>query len=1099
MVAGLLAGCSEVETPVGYQGFNRSVKPILSDNCFVCHGPDAGEDGRREAGLRLDLFETATAELPESPGRFAIVPGDPDRSELIRRVTANDPNERMPPPETHKTVSSRDADILAYWISQGAEYERHWSYVAPTRPEVPATVHDANARNEIDHFVLARIEEAGLVPSDSADRHTLINRLYLDLTGLPPPLDRYEAFLADERPDAYERLVDEMLDSTAYAENEARKWMDIARFADTDGYLDDAGGRLLYPWRDWVIEAFERNMPFDEFSRWQLAGDLLSEPSREQLLATTFLRLGQRNTENGIIEEEFLLEYAIDRADVVGTGYLGHTVTCARCHDHKYDPISIRDFYEFSAFFGNANEPGYYPPRLVPLSMNTAGPTLLMPDDETRDTLDTLSSDVETAQAELSELLPLVTQRAQEQAQLLAEESVEDVAAAVAAALEGAIQAHYPFDEAYKATAEDLGFAHMPNFIGRGSFLPDGLIVDELSLSPSATAGVHPATIQTAVIGEGSVGNALYLNDLNKGFLQPGIGYFEHTDAFSLDLRLLPGDVYEEGVALSHQRSARYGDQGYALVLEDNRLRFDIVHIPPADMLRVIAVDALPVGEWAHVSVTYDGSSRASGVTVYVDGEAIELEVVRDSLVQSSLPQIKSEGLGDAMYGLSFGLRFQRYSIPGSGLDEIRVFDRELAAVEVAYLHAGDAGLAPEQERLRHQLTEMLVLVDDEYLASQQRLASTRKAFVDAYTDVPEIMVMGEDPNPRPAYVRNRGVYSDRGEEIVPEALERIFEWDENLPRNRLGLVDWLFDPDNPLTARVFVNRMWQSHFGLGLVESNEDFGSQGNFPSHPALLDWLAVEFIESGWDIRHMHRLIVNSATYRQSSDIRDEALALDPNNVFLARGVRKRLTAEVIRDNALASGGLLVDEVGGPSVYPYQPDGVWEVMVNGNVRYPQAEDVPADQHHRRSMYSYLKRAAPHPSMAVFDMAHRNTTIVRRRTSNTPLQALVLLNDQQYLETYEGLAMQALQAGRESDDQILALYRLALRREPGEVELDVLKEHFETAYARFSASADKTRDYLSAGVLDLRPPERDEAHFAALASVARVVMNSPDAYMQR
>ena len=567
---GLLAGCGQNEIPAGYQGFNRAIKPIMSNNCFVCHGPDAGEDGRTEAGLRLDLYDAATAELPESPGKFAIVPGDPDSSELIRRVTASNPDERMPPPETHKTVSPSEAEMLAYWIAEGAEYQPHWSYVTPIRPELPSTVYDEEAREAIDRFIFARIEDSGLAPSVSADRHTLVNRLFLDLTGLPPSLEQYEDFLADERPDAYERLVDELLTRTAYAENQARKWLDIARFADTDGYLDDVGGRLLYPWRDWVIEAFENNMPFDEFSKWQLAGDLLPQPTREQLLATTFLRLGQRNTENGIIGDEFLLEYAVDRADVVGTGYLGHTLTCARRHDHKYDPISIKDFYEFTSFFGNANEPGYYPPIIFPLSKNTAGPTLPMPDAEAQATLDALSGDIDAAQSQLDELLPVLTEAAAAQSRQLAEGGFGEMASVVAAAIQSAQQAHYPFDVAHKAKAEELEFAHMPNFIGRGSFLPDGLIADELSLSPSATSGVHPATIQTAIIGEGKVGNALYLNELNKGFFEPGIGYFDHTDAFSLDFWLLPGAVYEEGVVFSHQRSVRYGDQGYAVVLDQN-------------------------------------------------------------------------------------------------------------------------------------------------------------------------------------------------------------------------------------------------------------------------------------------------------------------------------------------------------------------------------------------------------------------------------------------------------------------------------------------------------------------------------------------------
>jgi hypothetical protein len=1128
-LAGWLQGCTGSDPDLaGLRpeeiDYNWHVRPILSENCFKCHGPDAAA---RKAGLRLDVGELATQELPETPGKHAIVPGEPSRSELMRRITSTDVDERMPPESTHKTLSASEVAILREWIDNGAQYRPHWAFMRPERPPAPPTPPAARAANDVDRFVLARLAREGLAASPEADKETLINRVTLTLTGLPPAIDQVDAFVADAAPDAYERLVDRLLASPAYAEHMADYWMDVARWSESDGFLDDHHDRFLWPWRDWVIEAFRGNMPYDRFGTEQLAGDLLPNASKEQVLATAFLRVGKRTTENGAIDAEYKAEYMVERTDnALGVAFLGLTLGCARCHDHKYDPIEQADYYALGAFFNSNDEPGAYAPGFSGIQ---GGPTLAWPDEATAAKHAAASAAVAARAAEHEAARSGAAPAAAAAARRLAPRGSPAVADALRGSLESALAAHYGFDSARPAALVDLPLPRPLRIppaslmeLGRNPFggppqppgdetaeqrrareqaqlpqrVPRNYNAAELALSASATRGVAPAVIQGAVLRDGARGQALFFNETNRGFLGRDVGYYDREDAFTVDFRFYVGDRYENVPVLNHLAEQNSGRTGYRFTIEDGRLWVSLAHSPPANMIALETAEPLPVGEWTHVTFTYDGSSRAAGMRLYLNGEPAVTEVVRDSLTRSILPWTSAD-VFDPFLGVAFGTRFREKAPVGSGLDELSFYARELTPLEVAFLHdetrAANAGAA----RLEPALAELLVATDAKVVAARAALTEARSAENKLATAVPQVLVMGDAPEPTPTFVLNRGVYSAPGEPVAPRGLDSVLAWDESLPRNRLGLAKWLFDPSNPLTARVFVNRAWQMHFGRGIVETAEDFGSQGSIPTHPELLDWLAVQFVESGWDVKALHKLIVTSATYRQSSELSDEALARDARNALYARGPRWRMSAEMVRDSALAASGLLVARVGGPSVKPYQPQGIWNPL-NSFYEYPAASDVPPDEHHRRTLYTFVKRNAPHPALKIFDFTNRTESLARRRSSNTPLQALLLENDPQYVEAYRTLAEHALRYSGDEREQLARLYRLAVRSSPAASHVDLLMRYYAAQRQKFAADAQKAEALLGVGVV--KPdPALDRAALAAMTSVAALVMSSPDAYTVR
>jgi hypothetical protein len=1117
VAAAALAGCGgPVATTGGTTGpdYNWQVRPILSENCFRCHGPDPSS---REAGLRLDERAPATAELPETPGRFAIVAGDATRSELMRRIRSDDPDERMPPASTHKTLSEADIAILERWIESGAEYRQHWAFISPARPALPA----GDAPHPIDRFLRARLAREGLEPAAEADEETLVNRAALTLTGLPPTLEDVDAFLADTAPGAYERLVDRLLASPAYAEHLATLWLDLARFSESDGFLDDHHDRLLWPWRDWVIDSFATNRPFDEFGTWQLAGDLLPNATREQLLATAYLRVGKRTTENGAIDAEYKAEYMIERTDnALGVAFLGLTLGCARCHDHKYDPITQRAYYSLGAFFNSNDEPGAYAPGFSGIQ---GGPTLAWPDEAAATELSAARAAVAERESEHAAALAAAADAAAERAAPLAADPAR-ATLALRGSLAAALAAHYPFESARPAGLADLPAprpARVPppalSALRRNPFggptpppnetaeqrqrreaaalqarVPRNYNAESLTLSPAATPGVAPAVIQSPELRPGVRGHALFFDETNRGFLGRDVGYYDRSDAFTLDFWFYVGAAYDDVPVLNHLAEQNSGRTGYRLAIVDGNLAVSLAHSPPANMIAIETLAPLPVGEWSHVTLAYDGSSRAAGLALYLNGARAETRVERDTLTRTMLPFTAAD-VFDPFLGLAFGTRFREKAPVGSGLDELRVFRRALTPVEIAFLHdeTSIAGASAEA------LAELLVATAEPVVLARAALAAARARENEIATAIPQVLVMGDAPTPTPTFVLNRGVYSELGEPVVPQGLQAVFPWDASLPKNRLGLARWLFDARHPLTARVFVNRLWQLHFGRGLVETSEDFGSQGSIPTHPELLDWLAVEFVESGWDVKALNRLIVTSAAYRQGSVASDELLARDPSNALSARGPRWRMTAEMVRDGALRASGLLAAKVGGPSALPYQPDGIWNPL-NSFYPYPVPESLPTDELHRRTLYTFVKRNAAHPGLKIFDGTNRTESIARRRSSNTPLQALLLMNDPQFVEAYRALAAVALAASPDETEQLTRLYRLATRATPRPEQLAVLAEYYEAQRAHFASDAAKADQLLDVGVAK-RDPGLDRTALAALASVAALVMNSPDAYTVR
>ena len=1046
--------------------FNFHVKPILSDRCYACHGPDKEN---QEADLRLDTPEAAFASLASGEGH-AIVPGKLNKSEVYHRIVSDDPEYVMPPPESHLKLTAEEKAILVKWIEQGAEYKPHWAFIKPEKPEPPVTENKDWSISPIDDFVLARLEREGLTPAQEADKTTLIRRLSFDLTGLPPTLEEIDQFLADDSPNAYEKLVDRLLASDAYGERMAANWMDMARYADSDGYLDDKH-RDFSPWRDWVINAFNENMPYNQFATWQLAGDLVPEPTQESVLATAFNRLHKKNSEAGIVFEEYRQEYVADRVSTLGQAFMALSLECARCHDHKYDPISQADFYKVSGFFNSTREIGtpVYGPDQTP------GPSLLLSSEEQEDIIRFVNQKIEGFENKLSQHQAAPGQPYED---WRAKSNITE--AKLKQRIKRDLAAHYPFDQV-QSTNDEFTSANL---------------ID----------GRKPATLKEPIIKEGKKGNAFFVSDYNSVKLGEKGGWYERTEPFSVSLWLHPDTVYEEVGVFYHCEDLRLGYKGYSLHLADNHLQFIMAHSWPYNSIQLTTEDALPAKEWAQVTITYDGSSQAEGVKLYVNGQPAEVSVDHDNLYKGILYEYNIHTYG--FNGFTLGQRVHIIPFKNGGIDEIKVYDRNLTDLEVLYSYNPAEAMvminnqsSEEREPLLREYYLTHFDVSDRVL--RDSLHQRRVELNNLLNEIPEIMVMGDREEPRPTYILDRGLYDARTQEVQPGVPESVLAYDESLPQNRWGLTQWLFDEDNPLTSRVFVNRIWQMHFGAGLVETAEDFGNQGALPSHPELLDWLAVTFQESGgrqsgWDIKALHKEIVMSATYRQSSAVTPALAEKDPDNILLARGPRFRLPAEMIRDNALAISGLLAEEVGGPSVYPYQPEGLWDELSNKSWRYQYLQE-PGDGLYRRSLYTIWKRTAPPPSMLIFDAPERGVCTVRRRATSTPLQALVLLNDPQYLEAARVLAERLIKENQQDTTQQLEkAFRLITGRSPEEPEISMLTEFYAKEINRFENNPQDALAYLSIGEAEL-DQSLPTVQVAALATVSNAIMNTNEAYTRQ
>lgn len=732
--------------------FNYHVKPILSDKCFACHGPDAAN---QEADLRLDLEEFAYAALKSNSGHYAIVPGKPGKSEVVNRILTEDKELMMPPPESNLSLSTSEIATLTKWIEQGAKYKPHWSFIPPKMPKIPEIEDKSWAKNEIDHFVAAKLKTHKQSPSTKASKETLIRRVSFDLTGLPPSLEEIEAFVANDAPDAYERLVDRLLASSAYGERMAADWMDVARYADSDGYLDDKH-RDFSPYRDWVIRAFNKNMSYEQFITWQLAGDLVENPTQESILATAFNRLHKKNSEAGIVFEEYRAEYVADRTSTVGKAVMGLSMECARCHDHKYDPISQKDFYQLSAFFNSTNELGtaVYGPGQVP------GPALLLTNEEQDKLLEYIDSQIKSKKEHLEDLRkanPEVPESL----------NAKSILTKVRTDLSTKISAAYNFDK----------------------IIPGDKKTSFTSPGNSAQAG--SVLIKEPVIKEGVKGKGIFINDFTTLSLPEKVGWFDQTDPFSVSLSVFPDTLYNEAVLFTHCEDIRLGLKGYSLFLEENKLNFIIAYSWPDNAIQVKTVDPIPVKEWTNLSITYDGLGKADGIGIYLNGEKVPVTVSADNIYKSILfkPDIHTYGFR----GFVLGVRDKMKTFLNGGLDELKIYNQELSALEVLFEanpQKATALLSKSEDPEARQIIADYLFNASNTQAKQLKnsLNNLRKERAKTTTDIKEIMVMGDLEQPRPTFILDRGMYNAPTEQVEPGIPETVLPYDENYLRTDWGL-----------------------------------------------------------------------------------------------------------------------------------------------------------------------------------------------------------------------------------------------------------------------------------------------------------------------
>ncbi len=948
--------------PIRKMDFARDVRPILADNCFQCHGPDSKA---RKADLRLDTKDGLVAA----------------KKHVFERISSKDADEVMPPPKSGKKLTADQIATLKAWVEQGGAWSSHWAFTAPVRPNVPQTKHPV--ANPIDAFIRAKLEAEGLAPSPPADKTTLLRRVTLDLTGVPPSAAEIAAFLKDESAQGYEKVVDRLLASPRYGERMAWRWLEAGRYADTNGYQTDAG-RDMWRWRDWVIEAYNRNLPFDRFTIEQLAGDLLPNPTLDQRIATGFNRNHRGNSEGGIVPEEYAVEYVADRVETTATVWMGLTFTCCRCHDHKFDPFSQKEFYRLFAYFNNVPENGRA------WKYGNSPPFIKAP---TRD-----------EEKRLAEL-----------------------------------------DREIAATEKLI------------ASLKHDIAKDVVAWKPAVDVKLIERDRLTQKRDALSTGD------------------FGFDDRFTLSCWVNPEKP--NGAILSRTTTEPQGE-GYAVALVNGKLQVHLTKRWLDDALRIETVDEVALDRWSHLAVSYDAGRVASGTKVYVDGKLVKTRVLLDELNQTFQTKEPFRIGGGAGTGFTKSIVDVKLFTRDLESSEIRMLAVESTVAEIAQKQVGNRSTSESEKLLAAFLqttsNEAIRLPHETHLKLQDR----RRRLLES---LPTVMVMEEMPTPRPTHVLIRGDYEKKGEKVSPGVPATLSTKD--VGANRLGFAKWLVDPANPLTARVAVNRAWQLHFGTGLVKTTEDFGTQGAFPLHPELLDWLAVEF-QRDWDVKRLHKLIAMSHTYRQSSNLAKEAK--DPENKLLSRFPRQRLSSEMVRDQALFASGLLVEKLGGPSVKPYQPAGLWKEL-SGAADYVQDT---GDGLYRRSLYSYWKRTSPPPVLATFDAAGREVCWVRETRTNTPLQALTLLNETGFVEASRKLAERATKG----EDRIATAFLLVLGRSASEAELSILRKSYEARSKEFRANPEAAKKLLAIGE-SKAGAKLDSAELAALAVVCGMILNLDEA----
>lgn len=1004
--------------------FNRDIKPLLSDRCYFCHGPD---EASREAGLRLDVEEEA---------HNAIEVGSAEDSELYLRIISDD-DDQMPPKGSKLSLKPEEIERIKRWINEGAKFEQHWAFVAPKNHPTPKTNKPDWIRNEIDAFVLGRLEsekiDPALFPAAQASKEKLLRRISFDLTGLPPTLAELDTFLADNSPDAYAKAVDRLLDSPRYGERMASDWLDLARYSDTYGYQVDRD-RYVWPWRDWVVRAFNRNMPYDQFLTEQLAGDLLPKATDDQILATTFNRLHPQKVEGGSIEEEFRVEYVADRSQTVGMAFLGLTVECARCHDHKYDPISTKEYYQLFSFFNNVDEAGlysYFDASAVPT------PSLLLMDDAKKQ--------------ELAELK-------------------ESIASAERTAYDNS-EKHIKAFEAWLTETRKTVPAEIHPEIHLADFEKTKNARNELVDGPAGTKALK-------LTGDDEV--------------RLDTGKFTRHQPFTIATQInIPNDEKLLKRAVIFHRSRAWTDsasRGYQLLVKDGHLHASLIHFWPGNAISVRATEPVATEKWQRIAMSYDGSSRAAGIKLFVDGKPASVEIVRDNLQKTII--------GNGTSHLILGARFRDVGLKNGQLADFRVFDRELSVLEVAHLSGGsglktllDKPTAQLNDTEKESLREFFFRTQYEtHRSNLKSLADARMKHNSAVDKVAEIMVMRELPKPRPAFVLDRGSYDSPTDPVSANTPEVFPPMPAGQPRNRLGLAKWLCADEHPLTARVAVNHYWQLLLGEGLVRTPEDFGSQGEPPTHPKLLDTLAVDFQSNGWDVKRLLKKIVMSNTYRQSTRTSNEMRRLDPDNRLLARVSSFRLPAEMLRDNVLATSGLLVDKMGGPPARPYELAASFK---------PSTPDK-GDGLYRRSLYTYWKRTGPAPVMLTLDSAKRDVCQVQRERTSSPLAALVQLNNPQTVEASRQLAHQLMAQHDDELDKIVGdLFRTLTSRFPTEKESSILTTLYEQQFKRFAQNPEAAKELLDVG--ETKTESDNPARLAALTAVVNTLFSFDECVMKR
>lgn len=1149
--------------PVDY---SRQIRPILSDVCYKCHGPD---EETRQTSFRLDVKDSALGEA-DSGGKV-IIPGDCSESVLIQRITSDDPSLRMPPADSGKNLTPEQIELLKRWVAEGAAWKEHWAFIKPERPQLPAVAHKAWPRNPIDYFVLAQLEQAGMTPEKKADKETLIRRVTFDLTGLPPTPAEIDAFLADDSPDAYERLVDRLLESPYYGEQQTRYWLDAARYGDTHGlHLDNE--RSIWPYRDWLIESFNRNQPFDQFTVEQLAGDLLPKPTQDQLIATGFNRCNVSTSEGGSIDDEYIVRYAVDRVETTSTVFMGLTVGCAVCHDHKFDPIAQREFYGLYAFFNSQTEKAMDGNALLP------PPSIKTPDERAAARLQEFDQQIASLNERLDAPLPEVD-AAQEtwQTQLATSAAAQWITAEpVAATSTGGSTLQKQEDGSILATGKNpdkdtyeliLPAAESPITAIRLEALLDKSL-NKLGPGRADNGNFVLSELEVAILSPSNVSEAADPMESSVSLVSAAAD-FSQADGGYLIEKAIDG-VFDQGTngwaVAGHERhearSAIFVPSAPIQLEPSQQLRIRLRHESQFTKHAIgrfrLSLSTAPefgtakASPWNMLGPILAGSDAEAYQTVYAPEQGVDLKAEvngqtwaeRTDFVDGQVHYLSGELAATYLFrtidtpsprkltlalGSDDGIKVwvngmlvhENFIKRSAGPDQDKIVinlregrnevllkivnfgggygfyykpEREIIGEESLVL--GPILSTPAEKRAPAQVKQLRDYYrqnySPEWSALQSQLTQLKTSRQEFFAKVPSSMVMQEMEEPRVAHILNRGQYDQPGAEVkrgTPAVLPPLTPAHET--PDRLDLARWLVDPNHPLTARVTVNRFWQNYFGTGIVKTAEDFGSQGEWPSHPELLDWLATEFLSSGWDVKHMQRLIVTSAAYRQASLVAPEKLAADPQNRLISRGPRFRLDAEAIRDTALAASGLLVRRLGGASVKPYQPAGIWEAVGYTDSNTARFQRDTGLDLYRRSMYTFWKRTAPPPSMLSFDAPSRESCTVRRSRTNTPLQALCLLNDEQFVEAARKFAERIMHEGGEAPEaRIDFAFRVVTGRHPAADELAILKNAFAENLAHFQENRAAAGELLQVGESP-HDTEVDQAELASWTMVANILLN--------